>query len=219
LRKMDIPPNQTIYVQNLNEKVKVPELKKSLYHVFSQFGNILDVFADRTLAKRGQAWIVFDDLGGSTKAMREMQGFNFYGKPMRVAFAKVKSDIISKVDGTFVARPKRKVGKSSDEERKKRKRVEAPSVPKAAPVSFTPAVEVPNNILFLENLPSEIDQNGLAALFKQYTGFVEARLIAGKPGIAFVEYGDAYQSGRAKDALQGFALDAEHSIRITFAKQ
>jgi hypothetical protein len=31
---------------------------------------------------RGQAWIIFDDLSGATKAQREMQGFNFYGKPM-----------------------------------------------------------------------------------------------------------------------------------------
>lgn len=34
-------PNSTLYVNNLNEKVKKEELKKSLYHLFSQFGPVL----------------------------------------------------------------------------------------------------------------------------------------------------------------------------------
>ena len=29
----DIPPSQTIYVNNLNEKIKKPQLKKALYSV------------------------------------------------------------------------------------------------------------------------------------------------------------------------------------------
>ena len=31
-----IPPNHTIYINNLNEKIKKDELKKSLYAIFSQ---------------------------------------------------------------------------------------------------------------------------------------------------------------------------------------
>jgi len=58
------------------------ELKKSLYHVFSPFGNILDVHVKKTYHMRGQAFVVFDDLSGATRAVRELQGFNFYGKPM-----------------------------------------------------------------------------------------------------------------------------------------
>jgi len=33
---MDLRPNQTIYINNLNEKIKKEELKKSLYAIFSQ---------------------------------------------------------------------------------------------------------------------------------------------------------------------------------------
>jgi len=76
--------------------------------VFSQFGNILEIVASRTYKLRGQAWIIFDDLSGATKALKEMQNFMFYGKPMRVAFAKMKSDVIAKMDGSFQPRPKRK---------------------------------------------------------------------------------------------------------------
>ncbi|KAM6564602.1 hypothetical protein CsatB_024600 [Cannabis sativa] len=39
----DAPPNVTIYINNLNEKIKLDELKKSLKAVFSQFGKILDI--------------------------------------------------------------------------------------------------------------------------------------------------------------------------------
>lgn len=46
---MDIRPSHTIYVNNLNEKVKKDELKKSLYAIFSQFGTILDIVALKTL--------------------------------------------------------------------------------------------------------------------------------------------------------------------------
>lgn len=37
------PPNNTVYINNLNEKIKRDELKKSLYAVFVQFGQILDI--------------------------------------------------------------------------------------------------------------------------------------------------------------------------------
>lgn len=38
-----LPANNTIYINNLNEKIKADELKKSLYAVFVQFGQILDI--------------------------------------------------------------------------------------------------------------------------------------------------------------------------------
>jgi RNA recognition motif-containing protein len=62
------------------------ELKKSLYAVFSQFGKILDIVACKTLKLRGQAWVVFDDVTAATNALRQMQGFPFYDKPMVSAF-------------------------------------------------------------------------------------------------------------------------------------
>ena len=58
------------------------ELKKSLYAVFSQFGVILDIVALKTLKMRGQAFVVFKDIGSATQAKNSMQGFPFYNKPM-----------------------------------------------------------------------------------------------------------------------------------------
>lgn len=79
---MDIRPNNTIYINNLNEKVKKEELKKSLYAIFSQFGQILDIVALKTLKMRGQAFVIFKEIQSSTNALRSMQGFPFYDKPM-----------------------------------------------------------------------------------------------------------------------------------------
>lgn len=79
---MDIRPNNTIYINNLNEKIKKEELKKSLYAIFSQFGQILDIVALKTLKMRGQAFVIFKEIQSSTNALRSMQGFPFYDKPM-----------------------------------------------------------------------------------------------------------------------------------------
>ena len=58
------------------------ELKKSLYAIFSQFGQILDIVALKTLKMRGQAFVIFRDITSATNALRSMQGFPFYDKPM-----------------------------------------------------------------------------------------------------------------------------------------
>lgn len=68
-------PNHTIYINNLNEKIKKDELKKSLYAIFSQFGQILDILVSRSLKMRGQAFVIFKEVSSATNALRSMQGF------------------------------------------------------------------------------------------------------------------------------------------------
>lgn len=107
ISSMDIRPNHTIYINNLNEKVKKEELKKSLYAIFSQFGQIMEIVALKTLRMRGQAFVIFKEISSATNALRTMQGFPFYDKPMRIAYSKFDSDVIAKVKGTFKERPKK----------------------------------------------------------------------------------------------------------------
>uniref|UniRef100_A0A8C1DTF8 Small nuclear ribonucleoprotein polypeptide A n=2 Tax=Cyprinus carpio TaxID=7962 RepID=A0A8C1DTF8_CYPCA len=76
--------NHTIYINNLNEKIKKDELKKSLYAIFSQFGQILDILVSPTLKMRGQAFVIFKEVNSASSALRSMQGFPFYDKPMAV---------------------------------------------------------------------------------------------------------------------------------------
>ncbi|CAB3993416.1 U1 small nuclear ribonucleo A, partial [Paramuricea clavata] len=133
---MDNPPNQTIYINNLNEKIKKDELKKSLYAIFSQFGNILDIVAMKTLKMRGQAFVAFADIASATNALRSMQGFPFYDKPMRIQYAKSKSDAIAKLQGTYVPREKRPREKKPEEAKKPP--VKKVAAPKQQPTRAAP---------------------------------------------------------------------------------
>lgn len=228
----DSPPNQTIYIKNLNEKIKKEELKRSLYALFSQYGRILDVVALKTPKLRGQAWIAFSEVTAASNAVRQMQNFPFYDKPMRIQFAKTKSDCIAKAEGSFVPREKKK----KQEEKAERKR-RAEDAQQSAAVNGTKAENgsttgpfrqgstsaqesaAPNNILFIENLPHETTSMMLELLFRQYPGFKEVRMIEAKPGIAFVEFEDDIQSSMAMQALQGFKITPQNPMAITFAKK
>jgi len=217
----DIKPNHTIYINNLNDKIKKEELKRSLHAIFSQFGQILDIVALKTLKMRGQAFVIFKDISSATNALRSMQGFPFYDKPMRINYCKTESDAVSKMKGTFTERPKLP---RSDEPRKKKKekRGNASQVQttNAAGIPHSALTEQPpNNILFLTNLPEETNEMMLTMLFNQFPGFKEVRLVPGRHDIAFVEFDNEFQSGAAKDALQGFKVTPTHAIKITFAKK
>ena len=73
-----IPPSQTLYIQNLSEKVKKAPMKKALYGAFSPFGKVLDIVHIRSDTLRGQAWVVFGDVASSTTAMAQMQSFHLF---------------------------------------------------------------------------------------------------------------------------------------------
>lgn len=233
----DIPPNQTLFVNNLNEKIKVPELKCCLTELFSTYGEVIDIVAFGTLKKKGQAFVVFRDISCATNAMRALQGFTLLDRPMRIAYCKSKSDVVALEDGTFKPR-----GQAQKEEEKPK--APAPPVrpkaaePKKAMAKDAPAPKMmphpgaapagkpeasdkdgqPSNVLFVEGLPPEVNEMMLTMLFRQYPGFQEARLIKGR-NVAFIEYADELQAGIAKHGLQGFMVTPEMALQISFAKQ
>merc|ERR1712047_77894 len=205
-------PNHTVYINNLNEKVKKEDLKKSLYAIFSQFGQILDIVALKTLKMRGQAFVVFKEVPSAVAAIKSMQGFPFYDKPMRIAFARTDSDMIAKLKGTFQERPK----KAPTESKKAKKRAaKAEAAAQGRQGGEAPA----NQILFLTNLPEETNETMLSMLFNQFPGFKEVRLVPGRHDIAFVEFENELQSAAARDALQGFKITPTASMKISFAKK
>ncbi|KNC82915.1 hypothetical protein SARC_04809 [Sphaeroforma arctica JP610] len=78
------PQSQTVYISNLNEKVKIPALKLALTAIFSQFGEIIEVSARNTLKCRGQAWVAFKTVDSAVQAVEALQGFVFHGKDMEL---------------------------------------------------------------------------------------------------------------------------------------
>ncbi|KAK5663377.1 hypothetical protein OQA88_3805 [Cercophora sp. LCS_1] len=99
---VSVPPNQTLYVTNLpSSKVQKEDLRTALYMIFSTHGPVLDVVALKTMKMRGQAHIVYRDIQTATQALRSLDGYEFLGRPMKVSYAKSKSNAIAKLDGTF----------------------------------------------------------------------------------------------------------------------
>ncbi|KAM4603853.1 U2 small nuclear ribonucleoprotein B'' isoform 1-T2 [Polymixia lowei] len=220
---MDIRPNHTIYINNINDKIKKDELKRSLYALFSQFGQVVDIVAMKTIKMRGQAFVVFKELAAATNALRQLQGFPFYNKPMRIQYAKTDSEVISKMRGTYGDKDKKKEKKKKAQEAAANNVNKRPAVPGSNSQAHTPAVQVPDNppnyILFLSNLPEETNEMMLSMLFNQFPGFKEVRLVPGKHDISFVEFESDTQAGVAKDALQGFRITATCAMKITYAKK
>ncbi|CAI7633628.1 unnamed protein product [Penicillium bialowiezense] len=98
------PPNQTLFCSNLPDKRMCKnDLRASLYTLFSTYGTVLDVVAMKTSKMRGQAHIVFKDVQASTQALRALQGFEFFGKQMKIVYGKGQSTVIAKLRGTYVA--------------------------------------------------------------------------------------------------------------------
>eukprot|EP00210_Caulerpa_lentillifera_P003638 g3473.t1 len=221
LRSMDIPPNQTIYINNLYEKITQETLRSSLHAMFSQFGPILDIVTGQSIKKRGQAFVVFNSVSHATNALRSMQGFPFFEKPLRIQYAKSKSDAVAKLDGTFKERPKRpRVEQTPAEKRSKQSGRGTGSSQKNQ--GGPSQQSVPNRILFIQNLPENTNDMMLSMLFKQFPGilrFVEVRMIESRPGIAFVEYENEHMSAVAIQGLQGFKIGPEHFMNITYANK
>lgn len=93
-----VEPNQTLYVNNLNTRIKKPELRRLLYALFSPYGQIIDLVALKTEKCRGQAFIVYKEVASAVAAMRALQGYPFMEKSLRVQFAKTKSKAATEMD-------------------------------------------------------------------------------------------------------------------------
>ncbi|KAI9090837.1 u2 small nuclear ribonucleoprotein B''-like protein [Phlyctochytrium arcticum] len=100
-----IPPSQTLYIRNLNEKIQKEELRKSLYYLFSQHGRVLDVVALKTMKMRGQAFICFQSISSATTALRALQEFPFFDRHMKITFAKTRSNALRFRDGAYTPGP------------------------------------------------------------------------------------------------------------------
>ncbi|KAJ9139042.1 U2 small nuclear ribonucleoprotein B [Coniochaeta hoffmannii] len=85
-------PISTVYVRNLEERVKPDVLKETLRAIFSEYGNVIDIVAKTNLKAKGQAFVVFDKPESAQAAVEEVQGFEVFDKPMHVALARTRSD-------------------------------------------------------------------------------------------------------------------------------
>ena len=98
-QKFIIPQNETLYVNHLNEKIKIDLLRENLYYLFSQYGDVLEINIRKSKKMRGQAFIVYKDINEATRAKVSLNNFLFLGSRINVDYAKTKSDLIVKIKG------------------------------------------------------------------------------------------------------------------------
>lgn len=230
-------PNNTLYVANVDWKVKKPLLRRALYTLMTRHGKVLEIIALRKDGLRGQAFVVFEDVQAATAALQAEQGFTFFGKDLKLAYAKAKSDRIAKRDGTFVPRAKRRKrddessavaasaaaagdtssGAATGMETADTGAAAAPTgdAP-VAPATATTPQQQPTHILFAESLPSECNEMMLAMLFRQYAGFKEVRIP--RAGLAFIEFDTEPHATLALERLNGFKLTTTDSLKLTYGK-
>ncbi|PFH31889.1 small nuclear ribonucleoprotein [Besnoitia besnoiti] len=199
----DVPPNQTLYCNNLNDKLHKQDLQACLYEFFSAYGLILEVVV-RGTNMRGQAFVVFADITSATAALRAAQGKDFLGKPLRLQYAKTKSDAVLKMNDQY--KPRR-----PDVPRSK---VDAGGMAATKAKDGKASGETGQFSLFVENLPPKTTKTSLDILFGQYRGHTESRLIEGR-GVAFVDFSTQAQAAVAMQGMQGFKVDPDHPIKIS----
>lgn len=102
-----LQPNATLYVSNIDWSIKKNILRRALLALFERHGKVLEVVTLRREGLRGQAWIIFEDISSAIAAQRGENGFKFFGKPLKVEYAREKSDRIAKRDGTYVPKDRR----------------------------------------------------------------------------------------------------------------
>ncbi|KAI8821849.1 uncharacterized protein EV422DRAFT_566954 [Fimicolochytrium jonesii] len=219
-------PCQTLYIRNLPETRMLKSLESALRAVFSQFGDIVDIRIKRAIKLRGQAFVTFKQVDSATKALKEVQGFPLSGRPMDIQYSRTKSDKVAELEGPDALENYKRQRK---EEKEKLEKEPAQVDPAAVAATYGPGYYYggampedllpPNSILFVQNLPIETTEAVLAALFQQFQGFKEVRLVPGKSDIAFVEYESEAQAGVAKQALNAFKISPEKEIKVTYAKK
>jgi RNA recognition motif-containing protein len=186
---------------------------------------------------KGQAFIIFRDLAAAASAKSALDNALIFGKNIKVNYSKQVSDVINDMSGKYVHKDKMKrdlerkrkrdaeyqelknkggqlISQKSDH--KKERREEVPE--KKEITQSSSQMMAPNNILFVENLSSEITQPILTTVFSKYGGFKEVRHYPGK-GIAFVEFDNEVNAGGALIGLNGMNLTSECKLHISFAKK
>ena len=232
-------PITTVYASNLEERIKIPELIEALREIFSEYGTIIDVVAKPSLKAKGQAFIVFDNADSAQQAIEEVQGFDLFGKGMKLDFARTRSDrTVETQEGEGgLERWKRTRGAEKERKQAAERAGAAQGVKRPLGGAVQPPVDTrpaktqkgaglkgtsanasavipdeylpPNKILFLRDIPDSYDADGLSRIFSRFEGFKEVRLVPGRKGIAFVEYEAEAGAISAKEATSGMQLGDE----------
>ena len=231
-------------VNNLEERVKIDTMKQALTRVFQYYGPILDVIAKSSLKRKGQAFIVFDSEKSALEAVEEMNGFEMYGKVLKVSKAKTHSDetVKRKAADMFDEHKRKRLMQKGMLDSKRRLRIltvvdfkraeedakaqanptvaaEKPRAAKTGAAAVPDEYVRPNKTLFLQNIPRDVDEDDLTTIFERFEGFKEVRLVSVR-SVAFAEFENEQFAITAKEATANTPIGAEGKpMKVTYQRQ
>lgn len=209
---------ETVYVNNLNDKVSVNKLKGELESLFRKYGKIIQITAHKNLKMKGQAFVTFENKTASRAAIQGLQEHELFGKPMHVEYARSNSDNyyrdILKDEEAIEIRKQLKV-KANEQAAGEAKGVKKLGVKKAQTWKAIP----PNKILLIQNLKSQITNGDLLEFFEAYGGFINSRLVKVR-NLSFIEFENEASATSCledlnKEKLEQFGTDT----LVTYAKK
>jgi RNA recognition motif-containing protein len=240
-------PNPTLYVSNIDWKVKKAVLTRSLHTLFHRHGKILEIIALRKNGLRGQAFVIFDSVSSATAALNAEQGFTFFGKDLNIEYAREKSDRVAKKDGTFVPKDRRvkRAAAAAAVEAEQAKKLKMETAAAVETNGIT--VQDPSSLVKEDVAPK--DASAAAANDEEEAKEEEAtpsnilfadslpsdcnemmlsclfRTYAGykevripRAGLAFIEFEEEPHATVALKALNGFKLSASDTLDLRYGK-
>ena len=231
-----IVQNETLYVNHINEKIKLDLLRENLYYLFSQYGDVLEINLRKSKKMRGQAFIVYKDINDAARAKASLNNFLFLGSRINIDYAKTKSDIITKIkgsnmnneeykkNGTYLTRKRKRmmeygnIKKEKEKENediiKKEKKIKKDNLELDEDIDGECLDE--NKILFVTGLGNEINEKMINLVFGKFKGLKDIRFFNGR-GFCFVEYDNEVNAGTAMLSLNNMKLTDKSTMKITYA--
>lgn len=223
-----IKENQTLYIKNLNEKLRIDDLKTTLNDVFSKFGEVVDIRARNNLKMRGQAFVTMKTIPEAKQALLTLNNQPFFGKPLIIQYAKTTSEyaLLSLGELTLEKKNKKDLqrkrkrdeyykkmkNEKENKQTEKEKEEEIKEIKKEEEVN-----EKPNKTLIVSGLTKEVNEKILKELFsKELEGYMGLNLFSNR-GLCFIEYDNEENAKKAKNKMNNMRV-GESIIKISYSK-
>jgi RNA recognition motif-containing protein len=230
-------PCETLYIKNLNEKIKIDELKEALNKEFSQYGEIIEIRVRNTIRLKGQAFISFKTKEESSKAKKNLNDKLFLNKKLIIEFAKTPSDSILLLQGKltenqkkikdlsrkrkrdeFYENLKNEIEKEKNNNINNNEMIINAKDSNENEISIKINPEEVNKSLFVQGLKNSVTNQMLIDLFNSLSGFKEVKYFPTK-GICFVEYDTVENATNALLKYDKFDLGNDCILRVSFSKK
>jgi RNA recognition motif-containing protein len=236
-KKSKEKPCETLYIKNLNEKIKIDELKEALNKEFSQFGEIIEIRVRNTIRLKGQAFISFKTKEESINAKKNLNDKLFLNKKLIIEFAKTPSDSILLLQGKltenqkkikdlsrkrnrdeFYENLKQKIEQEKNNNITNNEMIINTKDSNENEISIKINPEEVNKSLFVQGLNNSVTNQKLIELFNSISGFKEVKYFPTK-GICFVEYDTIENATNALLKYDKFDLGNDCILRVSFSKK